>query len=121
MLQSMGSQRVGHDWVTENSSRELKSESVSRPVVSDSTRSRGLWPATLLCPWDFPGKSTGIGCHFLLQGVFPTQGSDLSLPNCRYILYHLSHQRQGTKISQTMQRSQEKKKQNFPKGSQYQA
>ena len=28
-----------------------------------------------LCPWDFPGKHIGVGCHFLLQGIFPTQGS----------------------------------------------
>ena len=27
-----------------------------------------------LCPWDYPGKNTGVGCHFLLQGIFPTQG-----------------------------------------------
>ena len=33
----------------------------------------------LLCPWDFPGKNTGRGCHFLLQGIFPTQGSNLHL------------------------------------------
>ena len=33
-----------------------------------------LWPAKLLHPWDFPGKNTGVGCHFLLQGIFPTQG-----------------------------------------------
>ena len=33
-----------------------------------------LLPARLLCPWNFPGKNTGVGCHFLLQGVFPTQG-----------------------------------------------
>ena len=33
----------------------------------------------LLCPWDSPGKSTGVGCHFLLQGIFPTQGWKLSL------------------------------------------
>ena len=32
-----------------------------------------LWPARLLCPWDFPGKNAGVGCHFLLQGIFPTQ------------------------------------------------
>ena len=32
----------------------------------------------LLRPWDFPGKSTEVGCHFLLQRIFPTQGSDLS-------------------------------------------
>ena len=28
-----------------------------------------------LCPWDFPGKNTGVGCHFFIQGIFPTQGS----------------------------------------------
>ena len=33
-----------------------------------------LQATRLLCPWDFPGKSTGVGCHFLLQGVFQTQG-----------------------------------------------
>ena len=33
-------------------------------------------PARLLCPWDSPGKSTRVGCHFLLQGIFPTQGSN---------------------------------------------
>ena len=40
---------------------------------------RGLQPTRLLCPWDFPGKNTGEGCHFLLQGSFPTQGSNLCL------------------------------------------
>ena len=33
-------------------------------------------PGRLLCPWDSPGKNTGVGCHFLLQGIFPTQGSN---------------------------------------------
>ena len=46
----------------------------------------------LLCPWDFQGKSTGVGCHFLLQGIFPTQGSNPGLSHCRQMLYHLSHQ-----------------------------
>ena len=36
----------------------------------------GLWPTRLLCPWDVLGKSTGVGCHFLLQGIFPSQGSN---------------------------------------------
>ena len=36
-------------------------------VVSDSLQPRGPWPARLLCPWDSPGKNTGVGCHFLLQ------------------------------------------------------
>ena len=35
-----------------------------------------LQPARLFCPWDSPGKNTGVGCHFLLQGIFPTQGSN---------------------------------------------
>ena len=35
----------------------------------------GLQPSRLLCPWTSPGKNTGVGCHFLLQGIFPTQGS----------------------------------------------
>ena len=39
----------------------------------------GLKPIRLLCPWDFPGKNTGMGCHFLLQGIFPTQGLNLHL------------------------------------------
>ena len=46
----------------------------------------------LLRPWDFLGKSTGVGCHFLLQGIFPTQGSNPGLLHCRQTLYHLSHQ-----------------------------
>ena len=46
----------------------------------------------LLCPWDFPGKSSGVDCHFLLQGIFPTQGSNPGLRHCRQTLYHLSHQ-----------------------------
>ena len=46
----------------------------------------------LLHPWDFPGKSTGVGCHFVLQGIFSTQGSNPGLLHCRQTLYHLSHQ-----------------------------
>ena len=45
----------------------------------------------VLCPWDFLGKNTGVGCHFLLQGIFSTQGSHaclLCLLHCRRILYH---------------------------------
>ena len=39
-------------------------------------------PARLLHPWDFPGKNTGVSCHLLLQGIFPTQGSNPGLPLC---------------------------------------
>ena len=65
----------------------LKVMCVNPSVVSDSLR-----PARLLCPWDSPGENTGVGCHFLLQGIFPTQGSNPGLPHCRHVLYHLSHQ-----------------------------
>ena len=51
----------------------------SRSVMSDSLRPLGLQPARLLHPWDSPGKNTGVGCHALLQGVFPTQGWKLCL------------------------------------------
>ena len=47
-------------------------------VVSDFA-TPGLQPTRLLCPWDSPGKNTGVGCHFLLQGIFPTQGWNLHL------------------------------------------
>ena len=65
--------------------------SVSHAVVCDSLRPRGLQPPRLLCPWNPPGKNTGVGCHFLLQGIFPTQGSNPGLLHCRQILYRLSY------------------------------
>ena len=52
----------------------------------------GLEPTRLFCPWNSPGKNTGMGSLSFLQGIFPTQGSNLGLPQCRWILYHLSHQ-----------------------------
>ena len=49
-------------------------------------------PARLLCPWNSPGKNTGVGSHFLLQGIFLVQGANRGLLHSRQILYHLSHQ-----------------------------
>ena len=60
--------------------------------MSDSLQPHGLQPSRLFYPWDSPGKNTEVGCHFLLQGIFPTQGSNLGLPHCRKTLYRLSHQ-----------------------------
>ena len=60
--------------------------SESRWVVSDS-----LWPHGLYRPYNSPGQNTGVGSLSLLQGIFPTQGSNLGLPHCRWILYQLSH------------------------------
>ena len=48
--------------------------------------------AWLLGPWDFPGKNTGVSCHFLLQGIILAQGSNLGPLRCRQTLYLLSHQ-----------------------------
>ena len=51
-----------------------------------------LYPTRFPCPWDSPGKNTEVGCHSLLQGIFPIQGSNPCLLHCRQIPYHLSHQ-----------------------------
>ena len=48
-------------------------------LMSDSLQPCGLPPARLLCPWPSAGKNTGVGCHFLLWGIFPTQGSNWHL------------------------------------------
>ena len=52
-------------------------------VISDSLQPYGptlqTVDARFLCPWDSPGKNTGVGCHFLLQGIFPIQGSNSCL------------------------------------------
>ena len=63
-------------------------------TLSCSAVSYSLWPhdpTRLLYPWDFLGKNTGVGCHCLLQGIFPTQGSNLHLLcllHCKQILYY---------------------------------
>ena len=61
-------------------------ESESRSVMSNSLRPHGLYS-----PWNSPGQNTGVGSLSLLQGIFPTQGSNPGLPHCRRILYQLSH------------------------------
>ena len=61
-------------------------------VVSDSCNPMGcMQPARLLCPWDSPDKNNGVGCHFLLQGIFPIQELNLGLLHCRQIVYQLSY------------------------------
>ena len=49
----------------------------SHSVVSDTLSPCGLLPARILCPWNFPDKNTRLGCDFILQGLFLTQGSNL--------------------------------------------
>ena len=58
-------------------------------VMSDSVRPHRWQPTRLPHPWDSPGKSTDMGCHFLLQGIFPTKGLNL-------LLLHLLHWQAGS-------------------------
>ena len=63
--------------------RSVMSSSFATPQTEE--------PARLLCSWDFPGKNTGVSCHFLLQEIFSTQGSKphlLHLFHCGQVLYH---------------------------------
>ena len=65
----------------------MRLESESHSVMSDSLQPHGLYS-----PWNSPGQNTRVGRLSLLQGIFPTQGSDLGLLHCRCILYQLSPQ-----------------------------
>ena len=102
MLQSMVSQRVRHNWATEHHhlwsinlwpkgknviwGKSLQQRGLGKLDMSVQAellqscptllQRYGLYPTRLLCPWDSPGKHTGVGCHALLQGIFPTQGSN---------------------------------------------
>ena len=67
-------------------SKQISSESESRSVVSNSLPPHGLYS-----PWNSPGQNTGVGSLSLLQGIFPSQGSNPGLSHCRRILYQLSH------------------------------
>ena len=109
MLQSMGSQRVRRDWISEKQQPcEFAWKQIIFPLRPVMTMCCVLCLVAQLCPTlcnsvdctppgpsvhgDSPGKNTGVGCHALLQGIFPTQGLNPSLPHHRQILYHLSHQ-----------------------------
>ena len=61
-------------------------ECESHSVVSDSLR-----PHSLYSPWNSPGQNNGVVSLSLLQGIFPTQGSNPGFPQCRWILCQLSH------------------------------
>ena len=67
--------------------KDCASESESHSAMSDSLRPHGLYS-----PWNSPGQNTGVGSLSLLQGIFPTQGSNPGIPHHRQIPYQLSHQ-----------------------------
>ena len=73
--------------VTPQEGERQENQSESHSVVSDSLQPHGLYS-----PWNSPGQNTRVGSRSLLQGIFPTQGSNSGLPHCRWILYQLSHQ-----------------------------
>ena len=64
---------------------------LSSSVVSTVCNPMDYHPPGSSIHGDSPGKNTGVGCHALLQGIFPTQGSNPGLLHCRWILYHLIH------------------------------
>ena len=70
--------------LSQHNSYESESESCSG--MSNSLQLHGLYS-----PWNTPGQNTGVGSLSLLQGIFPTQGSNPGLPHCRRILYQLNH------------------------------
>ena len=97
-----------HSWIILASPHQTECESMKPPdlpsvhtlaeVTSESFQvvSNSLQPHGLYSPWNYPGQNTGVGNCSLLQGIFPTQGSNAGLPHCRRILYQLSHKRSPT-------------------------
>ena len=69
-------------------------------VVSNSSWPHGLQPARVLCPWNSPGQNTGVGSQSLLQGIFPTQGSNPGILHCRWILFTIKATGKPKKIEE---------------------
>ena len=121
--ESMGSQRVRHNWATEQQHDKPNIHRAFTPYCHHFTsgivlvtswvcaqslhwvqllQPHELQPARLLCPQDFPGKNTGVGFHFLLQEIFPTQRLNLGLPcllHCREIFFFLTAEPTGKPLS----------------------
>ena len=90
--QAMISHHISPGWIIKTHSPLWKSPCMCAWLLSGVWLLATPWTVAsrLLCPWDSPGKNTGVGCHALLQGIFPTQGSNPSLFSCigRWVLYH---------------------------------
>ena len=67
------------NWILKTQQHSASHVTASTVQSRLSLQPYGLLPARFLCPWDFPGKNTGAGCHFLLQRIFWTQESNLHL------------------------------------------
>ena len=94
LIYELKSIRKHPEWVSESCS-----------VSADSLRLHGLYS-----PWNSPGQNIRVRSHSLLQGIFPTQGSNPGLLHCRQILYQLSHKGTPKKMSQVRKNSIKKKK-----------
>ena len=94
--QSYGFSSSIHVWIYELSHKEGWKWKWSHSVMSNSA---APWTVAhqVLHPWNFPGKSTGVGCHFLLQGIFLTQGLNLGLQHCRQMLFTVWATREALK------------------------
>ena len=76
-------------WSLQKSYKEYFNPSlINKESESHSVMSNSLWPHGLYSPWNFPGQNTGVSSLCLLQGIFPTQGSNPGLLHCRWIVYH---------------------------------
>ena len=91
LLRVSGSVKYSQGILMEKSSLGAQCVGVSCLVMSNPLQPHRLYPTRLLCPWDSPGKNTGVGCHFPLQGIFLTQRLNTGLLHCRQIIYHLSY------------------------------
>ena len=92
-----GKQQWPQDWnrsvfipIPKKGNAKVKVKSFSRVRLCESMDCR-LPGSSGDSPCSSSGKSTGVGCHYLLQGIFLTQGLNLDLPHCRQTLYHLSN------------------------------
>ena len=89
---SLMSSALGGGFFTTSTAWERKGESEVAQLCLTLCDPMNCSPLGSSAHGDSPGKKTGVGCHFLLWGIFPTQGLNPGLPNCRQMLYLLSHQ-----------------------------
>ena len=94
-------QWVGVAWGLPGGSAVKSLPAMQEWSKSCSAVSNSLWPHGLYSPWNSPGQNTGVGNLSLLQGIFPTQGSNPGLLHCRQILYQLSHKGRPHAIQET--------------------
>ena len=93
MSDASSSPSRGRAWCFPAKSPILSHICVRAPLLvpSNPVQRYGLQPTRLLCPWDFPGKNTGVDCHFFLHGIFPTQGSNPCFLHWWADSFQLSH------------------------------